>query len=147
MGSIICTLSRSTWTSSGHSIPPGRTSFGLFAAKIGYPQDMLRLSLFSYSWPRRMLLGKAVGDMLRAQCGVAPGSAWATLELSCYTYLAAVAARESALDIIISLHVDDTAAIAVYPSPEVAAGSLAIVARSITHAFHALKLALALDKG
>ncbi len=47
------------------------------AAKMGYPLAPLECSLPSYTRPRRLAIGKAVGPAVLLGRGIAAGSAWA----------------------------------------------------------------------
>ena len=81
------------------------------AASLGYPLDILRISLRSYRWGRRFVDGVVVSREVVAGQGIGPGSAFAVCELA--------ALMEESLRVInrvtsgwefrceISLHVDD----------------------------------------
>ena len=52
------------------------------AGKLGYPMDILRMSLRSYRWSRRFVDGVVVSRPVVAGQGIGPGSAFVVYELA-----------------------------------------------------------------
>ena len=52
------------------------------ALALGYPSTILRLSMNSYAWPRRLVDGALIAAPITPVMGIGPGSAFATFELA-----------------------------------------------------------------
>ena len=77
------------------------------ALSLGYPSSILKLSLQSYRWSRRLVDGTLMSKQLFPTRGIGPGSAFATFELAA---LMVVEMRELQINhptACLSLHVDD----------------------------------------
>ena len=78
------------------------------AYHAGYPMDLLRVSMASYSWPRTLLTDSGVAaPALCPTRGIVAGSAFATYELTAYLIAAMRALVGEFPQASISLHVDD----------------------------------------
>ena len=78
------------------------------ASRLGYPLDLLRLSLSSYLWPRRVVLDNGIAaDPLLPGRGIVAGSAFATFELTAYLVASLRTLKGESPAATISMHVDD----------------------------------------
>ena len=78
------------------------------AAALGYPMDLLAVSLSTYRWPRTVLIDKdIVSPPVWAATGIAAGSPQATYELATYTIMAMRAMAVAWPSARLSLHADD----------------------------------------
>ena len=78
------------------------------------PVSVIRLSLASYAWGRRLQYNGIFSDQLDATRGIGAGAAPATFELVCYViddvrHLQALYEHLEDVEVVVSLHVDDLA--------------------------------------
>ena len=78
------------------------------ALELEYPLDILRLSLASYRWPRRLIgVLNMISDFILATRGVIAGSAFAVFELICMMVRAMRRISAAWPTASLSVHVDD----------------------------------------
>ena len=103
------------------------------AEDMGYPGQILRLSLLSYSWPRRLISGAGlVTAQIEPSIGIGPGSCYAIFELG---MLLAPVIRRILLccpAACLSIHVDDISAQVWAETEALAADALEEVAALLT---------------
>ena len=77
------------------------------ALDLGYPAAVLRLSMASYAWRRRLVDGSLVSKSMFPTSGVGPGSAFATFELAALLVSDLRQMERAHPYATLSLHVDD----------------------------------------
>ena len=78
------------------------------ASRLGFPMDILRVSVASYAWPRILTTDYGVvADALWPTRGIVAGSAYATFELTAYLVAALRAIQGEHPDASLSMFVDD----------------------------------------
>jgi hypothetical protein len=99
--------------------------------KYGFPLQLLRCSLNSYAWPRRLLWHFGlVADGLCPSRGVAAGSGFAQHEVVLYLMPLAFA-FEARLSVELSIHIDDLSIAVVAPTNEQAIAHMSEVADEV----------------
>jgi hypothetical protein len=76
------------------------------ASVQGYPAGVLKFSLHSYCWPRKLILDAAVGQDLHPGKGVVAGSSLATFEVSMLLQRELCKAAITH-QVVASIHIDD----------------------------------------
>ena len=77
------------------------------ALDLGHPATVLRLSMASYAWRRRLVDGSLVSKSIFPQNGIGPGSAFATFELAALLVTDLREMENAHPCATLSLHVDD----------------------------------------
>ena len=77
------------------------------AVSLGYPMELLRLSLASYEWQRTIIDGRLAADPLTPTVGIGPGSGFATYELAALLLASMRALQTAHVPHGLNLHVDD----------------------------------------
>ena len=117
------------------------------AEALGYPLELLAVSLSTYRWPRRILLDfNIIAEDVWPKSGIVAGSAHATYELAAYTVLALRILTTSWPTSRISLHVDDLSFQISHHNAQVAHHHFTHMAHEARALFAALELPFAPDK-
>ena len=87
------------------------------AVDLGFPLSILRLSILSYTWPRRLVYGSLVSREITPTRGIGPGSAFATYELATLVVESLRLLQTKHPQVSLGLHVDDLLPQSITQSP------------------------------
>ena len=88
------------------------------AVDLGYPAPLLRVSVASYRWPRRLQFAGMVSRAIVAVSGIVAGGGYALWELLAYMFVAATRVTTSCPSADLSIFVDDLTVAVTAPTME-----------------------------
>ena len=103
------------------------------ALQLGYPPQILRMSMRSCRWPRRLVLGPLIGREVHPEVGIAPGSPVATLELAMVLAVDIRRLRHAYPAASFLVHVDDVSFQLQHKDPVALAKEMVCIAADVVH--------------